>query len=287
MVEEMCAQAALAVDHGFAGVMVSEHHGGFPGYIPNPLQLVGWLLERMARGWAAPCPMLLPLRPTAVVAEEIAWLAARFPGRVGAGFAAGGLADDFEIVGTTMDGLTARFASALEQITRMLRGENEHPVARDPAVAALHAWPIPMISAAASVTAARRAARLGVGVIFDSMTTPDRCRVLTDAYRDSGGTGPCVLIRRAWLGDPPRARLERQLDVYRGYAAASAQSHWQGDQLVTADAAPAVADGLRNAMAAAGCDGVNLRVHVPGVEPEDARDQIRRLGTEVVPILAN
>jgi len=79
-VEELRVQAALAVEHGFDGVMTSEHHAGFAGYMPNPLQVAGFLLEAMQRGWAAPCPLLLTLRPPALVAEEIAWLAARFPG---------------------------------------------------------------------------------------------------------------------------------------------------------------------------------------------------------------
>ena len=91
VVQELCAQAALAADCGFDGVMTSEHHGGFAGYLPNPLQAAGWCLDAMRRGWAAPCPLLLPLRPVALVAEEVAWLAARFPGRVGVGVAAGAL----------------------------------------------------------------------------------------------------------------------------------------------------------------------------------------------------
>ena len=109
VVDELRVQAALAVTHGFDGVMTSEHHGGFAGYLPNPLQAAGFLLDAMPAGWAAPCPLLLPLRAPALVAEEIAWLAARFPGRVGLGVAAGALAVDFEIAGVTTDDLTARF----------------------------------------------------------------------------------------------------------------------------------------------------------------------------------
>jgi alkanesulfonate monooxygenase SsuD/methylene tetrahydromethanopterin reductase-like flavin-dependent oxidoreductase (luciferase family) len=67
IVDELCRQAALAAEAGFDGVMTSEHHGGFAGYLPNPLQLAGWLLEAMDRGWAAPCPLLLPLRPSGLV----------------------------------------------------------------------------------------------------------------------------------------------------------------------------------------------------------------------------
>jgi alkanesulfonate monooxygenase SsuD/methylene tetrahydromethanopterin reductase-like flavin-dependent oxidoreductase (luciferase family) len=282
VVAELCTQAALATQNGFAGVMVSEHHGGFAGYLPNPLQLAGWLLDAMPRGYAAACPLLLPLRPTALVAEEVAWLAARFPERVAVGFAAGALPGDFEIMDMSMENLTARFATALAEITRQLRGGAEGLLARDTAIARCADYPVPVVSAAASVTAAQRAARIGIGIIFDSLSTPQRCRELTDAYRGAGGPGPCVLIRRVWIGEPPVESVARQLDVYRSYSPPGAQAHWQGEQLVAGDA-NAVAAGLRDTMETAGCDCVNLRVHVPGVAPEPAREQIRRLGDEVVP----
>ena len=38
IVDELLAQGAVAHDHGFDGVMTSEHHGGFAGYLPNPIQ---------------------------------------------------------------------------------------------------------------------------------------------------------------------------------------------------------------------------------------------------------
>jgi alkanesulfonate monooxygenase SsuD/methylene tetrahydromethanopterin reductase-like flavin-dependent oxidoreductase (luciferase family) len=285
VVAELRVQAALASEHGFAGVMVSEHHGGFAGYVPNPLQLAGWLLDAMPRGWAAACPLLLPLRPTALVAEEVAWLAARFPERVAVGFAAGALPGDFELMNVSMDDLTARFATALAEVTSLLRGGADGGLARDPAISRCADHPVPVVSAAASKTAVRRAARIGLGVMFDSLSTPQRCRELTDEYRTAGGPGPCVLIRRAWIGEPPRESVERQLDVYRSYSTPAAQAQWQGEQLVAGDAS-AVAAGLRDAMEAAGCDCVNLRVHVPGVAPELAREQICRLGADVVPLLS-
>src|SRR6516225_4426032 len=122
IVEEMRGQAALAAEHGFDGVMTAEHHGGFAGYLPNPLQVAGWCLEAMDAGWAAPCPLLLPLRPPAMVAEEIAWLAARFPGRVGLGVASGALPADFEIMHVPMDALAARFTAGFEELVGILDG---------------------------------------------------------------------------------------------------------------------------------------------------------------------
>jgi alkanesulfonate monooxygenase SsuD/methylene tetrahydromethanopterin reductase-like flavin-dependent oxidoreductase (luciferase family) len=282
IVEELRAQAALAAAIGFDGVMTSEHHGGFVGYLPNPLQAAGWCLEAMSSGWAAACPLLLPLRPAALVAEEVAWLAARFPGRVGVGVAAGALPADFEIMETNLDDLTARFASGLSEMTRLLTdGDPGGPLAGDPAIAACAQKPVPVVSAASSVTAARRAAQVGAGLLFDSLSTADRCRTLSDAYRAAGGSGPCILIRRAWIGEPPRADMDAQVDVYRSYAQGGAQQHWGGDEQIAGTPAE-VAAGLVAVLGRAGADALNVRVHFPGVPPDVIREQVERLGRDVV-----
>jgi alkanesulfonate monooxygenase SsuD/methylene tetrahydromethanopterin reductase-like flavin-dependent oxidoreductase (luciferase family) len=283
--DELRAQAALAVAHGFDGVMTSEHHGGFAGYMPNPLQLAGFLLDVMPSGWAAPCPLLLPLRPAALVVEETAWLAVRFPGRVGLGVAAGALPVDFDVMDVSMEDLTARFAAALDQIARALRGDAGAPLEDDLAVARCAASPVPLLSAAASATAARRAARADVGLLFDSLVRPTRVAALIEAYRDAGGRAPCVLIRRAWIGDPPRADVDRQVAVYHSYAPASAPSHWGSDEMVVGARGEEVAKRLVDAAHTARADALNLRVHVPGVTVGAAREQIERLGEEVAPVV--
>jgi alkanesulfonate monooxygenase SsuD/methylene tetrahydromethanopterin reductase-like flavin-dependent oxidoreductase (luciferase family) len=281
IVDELVAQATLGAAHGFDGVMTSEHHAGFQGYLPNPLQAAGWCLEEMRSGWAAPAPLLLPLRPAALVAEEIAWLAARFPGRVGLGVASGALARDFEVMGLEMRDLAGTFATALERVVGLLDASIPD-LEGDPAIAAVQARPVPVVSAAMGLTAVRRAARLGVGVLFDSMSTPDRCRALVDAYHDAGGAKSRVLIRRAWLGEPPRGRLDAQLDVYRSYTPASAQVQWGRDEVVASSDPTEVVDALADVCARAGTDALNLRIHVPGVAPAEAREQIEALGADVV-----
>jgi alkanesulfonate monooxygenase SsuD/methylene tetrahydromethanopterin reductase-like flavin-dependent oxidoreductase (luciferase family) len=277
IVNELRAQARLAVESNFDGVMTSEHHGGFAGYLPNPLQLAGWLLEAMATGWAAPCPLLLPLRPPALVAEEVAWLAARFPGRVGLGVASGALPGDFEIMNVSMTDLTARYAGGLDAVVALLSGRQTGKLTGDAAIRRCVEHPIPVLSAAMGFTAARRAAHSGAGLLFDSLSAPARIRRLVEAYRKAGGVGSCIIIRRVWLGRPPRELVERQLDVYRTYAPETAQSHWNGDQLIGADDVSAVADALAAVMEEAGVNGLNLRVHVPGVAPAAVREQIARL----------
>jgi len=277
LVEEFVTQAQLAISAGFDGTMVSEHHNGFAGYLPNPVQAAGWALEATAEGWAAPCPLLLPLRPTALVAEELAWLAARFPGRVAAGVAAGSREEDFTLMGTTKDRLTERFTIALDELSRMLLGRHPGALAGDPAVVRCAEWPVPLVSAAMSPTAVRRAAAAGVGLVLDSLTHPGRCRELSDIYADAGGAGPVVLVRRVWVGAAPPAIEEGHVAVYRDYASAKAMAHWQGGQLAGGDRPEDVADRLAEQAEAAGADSLNLRIHAPGIGASSIRDQITAL----------
>jgi alkanesulfonate monooxygenase SsuD/methylene tetrahydromethanopterin reductase-like flavin-dependent oxidoreductase (luciferase family) len=282
ILEELREQARLAIGAGLNGVMTNEHHNGFAGYMPNPVQTAGWLLEAMPSGWAAPCPLLLPLRPPALVAEELAWLAARFPGRVGLGVAAGSLVEDFTIMGLTKDGLSARFAEGLAMVAGMLSGRDPGPLAKDPAIVRCAEHPVPVVSASMSKGAVQRAAANGVGLLFESLSTPERCRELVDLYRDAGGSGPVLMIRRVWVGPPPTTRQAAQLEIYKGYAEPAAQVHWKGEQMIQGDTADAVAEQLITAARVAGADALNLRLHVPGVSPEEIHDQIRSLA-DVVP----
>jgi alkanesulfonate monooxygenase SsuD/methylene tetrahydromethanopterin reductase-like flavin-dependent oxidoreductase (luciferase family) len=281
IVDELQAQAARAAAAGFDGVMTSEHHGGFAGYLPNPIQAAGWALEAMETGaWAAPCPLLLPLRPTALVIEELAWLAARFPGRVGLGVAAGSLVDDFAIMGLTKDDLTARFAASLAVVADALGGRDPGLLGGDAAVARCATHPVPVLSAAMSSAAVRRAAGLGIGILVDSLSGPDRARTLIDTYRQAGGP-VAVLIRRVWIGDPPTDPLARQVERYRTYAAPAAQAHWTDDQLITGPDPASVADQLQAVLQVTGADACNLRVHAADIPAEAVRDQIDTLADVV------
>ena len=79
--EELRLQMRLAVEVGFDGIVMSEHHNGLiDGYLPNPLMALVRALAELDRVWVAPCPLLLLLRPTLTVAEDIAWLNAAIPG---------------------------------------------------------------------------------------------------------------------------------------------------------------------------------------------------------------
>jgi alkanesulfonate monooxygenase SsuD/methylene tetrahydromethanopterin reductase-like flavin-dependent oxidoreductase (luciferase family) len=280
IVREVCAQARLALENGFDGVMTSEHHGGFAGYMAQPLQMAAFVLEETTTGWAAAAPLLLPLRSTALVAEEVAWLHARHPGRVGVGVAAVALPLDFEVAGVPQADAVDSFKQELPRLAAMLRGEELGQLEGDPALLACHSAPVPVVSAAVSVSAAVRAATCGTGLLMEGMSAPERLARLTSAFDDGGGTGPKVLIRRAWLGQVKSGLVAGQRAVYESYAPDA--SAFGADQTIASDDPVEVAERLVSTMVEVGADALNLRVQLPGMEPEQVREQIERLGSTVV-----
>jgi alkanesulfonate monooxygenase SsuD/methylene tetrahydromethanopterin reductase-like flavin-dependent oxidoreductase (luciferase family) len=286
VVADMRAQARLAEEGGFDGCMTSEHHGGFPNYLPNPLLAATWLLDATKRIWAAPCPLVLPLRPVSQVAEDVVWTHHRFPGRVGLGVCAGALPVDFELAGVPFDELFPRYRKALAELAATLGGRADGPLAREPGVAVLRGGEIPLVAAVQADKTTRRAAELGVGVLYDSLQSLDRTRELSEAYLDAGGTGPRILIRRAWIGPPPTDNMAAQMNRYRGYAPARAVATWgEDDSLIAGADGAEVAERVHGAMVRAGCDVVNIRVFLAGLTPDQVHEQIRLHGAETVPRL--
>ncbi len=268
------AQARQAEEAGYDGVMVSEHHAGFAGYLPNPVQLAGVLLDAMRTAWAAPCPMLPALKPVGLVVEDLAWLAAAHPGRVAAGFAAGAWPEDFEVAEVPFAEAVPRFKAALPGAVAALRGQAAGPLAADPALQRLAEHPIPLALAAQSTAAAQRAARLGCAVLYDSLTSPANLARLSKAHREAGAATGRVLIRRVWIGNPPEPEMAAQMRHYRSYAPQAATSRWAEDSLISAATPAAAADALADAAEEADCDILNIRVHAKGVSPA-------RVGTQI------
>ncbi len=161
----------------------------------------------------------------------------------------------------------------------MLSGRDPGRLAGDPAIARCAEHPVPVVSAAMSPGAVRRAAACGVGLIFESLTSPERIAELMEIYpRSAGGDGPAVLVRRAWVGPPPRDDVERQRSLYRTFSEQSHQAHWGGDELISGPDAETVADGLAQALQLSGCGSLNLRLHAPGIGPGPIAEQIVALG---------
>ena len=286
IVEELLADAHAAEASGFDGVLVSEHHAGLAGYVPNPLQVTGWALGETRRLWGAPCPLLLPLRATGIVAEEAAWLSARFPGRVGLGVGAGAAPADFEVAAQPIAERTARYKAALPELDALLSGGAAPPLALDPAVARCAVEPIPVVSAAATVFGVRLAARAGAGIMLDGLSPLPWSSQLSEEYRQAGGRGRIVLSRRVWLGEPPLSQASDDVERYRSFTPAERHDRITADDSMivgdTAEQAALLLDAARRSTLA---DCLSLRVNLPGLTPAAVREQIGRLGTEVLPLL--
>jgi alkanesulfonate monooxygenase SsuD/methylene tetrahydromethanopterin reductase-like flavin-dependent oxidoreductase (luciferase family) len=286
VVRTLLTQARLAEEAGFDGVTISEHHGGFPAYLPQPLQIATWILAETQRLWSAPAPLLLPLRPPLLVAEEAAWLAARYPGRVGIGVASGSLEQDFAIAGVPFDHrLGPRFGEGLTALTEALHGRALGPLAQDPAVAALAGEPIPVVVAAMSRAAVRRAAGCGIGILSDGLSRRERVAQLFGWYREAGGSAPAVLTRWIWIGSRHADRLDDEFNRYSSYTPADRQRRWAGhfDQITGSPAR--VAEQLLSALDQVGATALNVRVHSIGTPPDEVREQIERFGSDVLPAL--
>jgi alkanesulfonate monooxygenase SsuD/methylene tetrahydromethanopterin reductase-like flavin-dependent oxidoreductase (luciferase family) len=279
-IDDLLEQAQAAEHAGFDGVCVSEHHLGFPGYFTNPLQAVSWILGATNHIWAAPAPMLVLLRPARLVAEELAWLAARYPRRVGAGFAAGAIAADFDLAGTDQHELATRYEQALAEVCPILSGQVPDELACDPAFALLRTHPIPVVSAASSSTACRRAARVGCGVLLESSIRSDEAARQIAAYRVAGGRGPVVLVRRAWIGSDAPVELEIARDAHvRKTVPEYRRDAWLApEKMIVHGTVDEVAVELAAIMRETGADVLNLRAHVPGIAPAELIGQINLLG---------
>jgi alkanesulfonate monooxygenase SsuD/methylene tetrahydromethanopterin reductase-like flavin-dependent oxidoreductase (luciferase family) len=275
-------QAVAAEAAGFDGVTMSEHHGGFRGYVPQPLMVAGWVLAATQRIWSGPAPYLLNLRNPVLVAEELAWLNARHPGRVGAVLAPGYTRSDFDLVGAEFEDRATRFAGLLDTLLATLRGETA--AAADPAIAAWAAAPGPVLSAANSSAAVRRAAARGMGVYFPGGETRERMRMLIDRYREAGGPGPVVKIRTLWMGDPPPGALEERDRLYREAAAASGLRQAAGfaEPFVHGPDAR-ILEEVATDMTELGLDGMNIRLYLAGVGHAAVLEQIARFGEAVLP----
>jgi alkanesulfonate monooxygenase SsuD/methylene tetrahydromethanopterin reductase-like flavin-dependent oxidoreductase (luciferase family) len=133
------------------------------------------------------------------------------------------------------------------------------------------------------VAASVRAARSGAGLLMEGMSSGATLAKVTAAFDEASGAGSKMLIRRVWLGDLRSDLVDRQREVYDGYAGRAAG--FGDDQTVSSTDPEQMADQLHEVMRAAGADALNLRVHLPGMTPDSVRAQIARLGAEVLPPL--
>jgi hypothetical protein len=197
--------------------------------------------------------------------------------------AAGALPLDFEAMEVALADAVPLFKERLPRIVNMLQGRELGRLAEDRALRQCAETPIPVLSAAGSTGAARRAAACGAGILTDGMSSVTQLKRICDAYDASGGTRSKIIIRRVWFGSPPDALIQRQRAAYDVYAGDS--SRFAEDQTVVARGRDEMVEQLYAIWRSTGADAVNLRVHLPGVAPDEARRQIEVVADQVLPAL--
>jgi alkanesulfonate monooxygenase SsuD/methylene tetrahydromethanopterin reductase-like flavin-dependent oxidoreductase (luciferase family) len=271
----MVKQAQLAEAVGFDGATVAEHHGGFPGYMPQPLLAASWALAETDTISVAPCPVILSTRNPLHVAEQVAWLSARFPGRIGLGLAAGYAQEDLAPFGRPQDGIGRLYLDSLQRFVAIFEGRTE----ADADIAIRDFEQVPMVSASNTPLGIREATALGLGIaVVGSADDSAQQRGLLELCRRHALGKPIVYTRRVWLGAVDAGRLEELEAAYASWRRVSATG---GDVLVgTAETAAAQ---LVAELAALEGPSLNVRFHIPHATSKEIAAQIERFAAEVLP----
>lgn len=283
-VEMVLRHARVAADVGFDGLTIAEHHAGFPGYFPSPVQVSEWILSDTSIAWAGACPMLLTLRPVPLTLEELGWLAARHPDRVAAGLAAGYDSRDFAVYGLNYEDRLKSFFAKLDEWGGYVAGTSGELLRQDSAIAKYIA-DIPTVVASGSPRALRLAGRHGLGIILPPLDDENRASRLA-IYADHGGAGARVLSRWVWLGpfrEGGTEPLNRLLSEYTGGKPGAAPVYLP--EYCVADTGPELADKLFEQMLAATATCISLRFYFPGLSGEEVEEQVDLFGREVLPPL--
>lgn len=275
-IDQMLREAVLAETFGFDGVTISEHHLGMPMYVPQPLLVANWILSETRRIWSGAAPMLLTLSDPRVVAEQVAWMSARFPGRVGLAVGSGARAEDFDGLGRDFETRFKDFDNSLQVLAACVRADG--PLGEDWAIGEGCLERVPILCAAMTPKGIDLAIRSGFGVTIAGDL--ERIQRLVARYHAAGGTGPVRTMRRVWVGQAPAGALDALDQAYRH----SGLDH-RGSAFGAYGPPGQVAEEIARFMKEGSLTCVNVRPHFPGVSPSEIAEQIQAFGELVIPRL--
>lgn len=145
--------AAYADEHGFAQVVLSEHHGTEVGWLPAPLAMAGMMLARTKRLGVSISALILPLHDARRVAEDMAVLDLASGGRLVVIAALGYRPEEYAMFGRDWQGRGKLMNSSLQTLLDMWDTTEPRPVTQ----------PHPaLFVGGSSKPAVRRAARFGL-----------------------------------------------------------------------------------------------------------------------------
>ena len=235
---------------GAKSIWLSEHHGFDDGYLPQPLTFAAAVAARTTRVRIGTAVLLAPLRHPRHIAEEAAQVDLISGGRLELGLGAGYGPAEFEAFGAELASRYRQTDFALAEVRRLLEsGELTPPPIQDP---------LPLWAGYLGPRGARRAGRLGVGLL-----TLDResYRIYRDALVEGGHEPSRARLAGAlglFLADDPERALHHVVPFL---------AHQQASyQRLRGDAPSATAESLREHLAAHGS--------LPGLQVVDAEQAV-------------
>lgn len=186
--------AAWADERSCALIVVSEHHASPDGYLPSPLVLAAAIAGRTRRVPIQVAALLVPLHDPLRLAEDLAVLDLVSGGRVSVVCAIGYRPEEYAMFGRPMQGRGRRLEESLALMRRAWSGEPFEHAGRTVRVTPPPRTPggPPLFLGGRSEAAARRAARLGLGLLAEGGGDALR-QIYLDACREAGRPpGLCV-----------------------------------------------------------------------------------------------
>jgi len=158
---EMLEMCRYADEHGFAGVVLSEHHGSEDGFMSAPLVVAAGVLGATRNLFCSVSALLLPLQDPLRAAEDIAALDLMAPGRINVVTGVGYRDEEFAMFGRDRTRRGRELDASLRIMLKAWKGEpfdaDGRPAWVTPRPASA---PHALLSVGGSVEAsARRAAR--------------------------------------------------------------------------------------------------------------------------------
>jgi alkanesulfonate monooxygenase SsuD/methylene tetrahydromethanopterin reductase-like flavin-dependent oxidoreductase (luciferase family) len=165
--------------HGFALVVLHEHHGSADGYLPSPLVMAAAMATRTERIRIQIAAIVAPFHDPLRLAEDAAVVDLISGGRLDLVVTNGYVASEFAMFGCPLSERPKRTSEAVRTLREAWTGETFDFRGRRARVTPRphHESGPPISMGGSTEPAARRAARLGDGFVPSSPT-------LWDAYRD-------------------------------------------------------------------------------------------------------
>jgi alkanesulfonate monooxygenase SsuD/methylene tetrahydromethanopterin reductase-like flavin-dependent oxidoreductase (luciferase family) len=291
--------------HGCVQVIVSEHHGSADGYLPSPLLLASAIAGATERLPIQVAALIVPLHDPIRLAEDMAVLDLLSCGRVWYVAAVGYVPSEYAMFGQAFGTRGRRLATSLEAMQQAWRGETFEYEGRRVSVTPRPFTPggPTLFMGGNSRVAARRAARLGMGLIAQG-GDPGIEAIYRDACSEFGRTpGLCVVppagtVMSAFVARDPDAAWQRigphLLHDAQAYAA------WMGDANTSSTKSTAGdVEALRREAGPYRIFSVDeavdyMKTHGPlltqplcgGIPPELAWESLHLIANEVLPAFA-